>query len=76
MNAELLAICRMRQEPTKEERQECRVILRRAATIRECNVGTNTRACDAGLAGPLRFAPSISDAIHTNDPKTYYELST
>ena len=78
MNAELLAVCRVRQyetNTTKLERHECRVILRKAATIRECNVGLSSLACDGGLAGPLRFAPSIADAIHANDPVKSYDLN-
>lgn len=75
-NVELLTRCRDRDRSTitRSERAECRLIMRNAATIRECNIGTDTRACEGGLAGARRFAPSIHEAIHTKDTSTTYDL--
>lgn len=75
-NVELLARCRVRDmsASTRAERKECRPILRNAATIRECNIGTDSRACEGGLAGVLRFAASIDEEIHTTDTSTTYDL--
>lgn len=75
-NVELLNRCRDRgiATTTRSQRTECRLVLRNASTIRECNIGTDALACEGGLAGVRRFEASIHDAIHTTDTATAYDL--
>jgi len=74
MNSEALARCRQceiaRLPP--DSRNQCRVLVRSAAKIRECNIGDNSLACDIALAGPNWHAPSIRDTIHDSVPLKPY----
>jgi hypothetical protein len=75
MNAEALAKCRQ-SDLTKsppETRLQCRTLLRSATTIRECNVGDDSIACDLALAGPYKYAPSNQDTIHDTKRRQLYK---
>lgn len=75
MNTETLVQCRSPNGAiSQKEASVCKRVVRKAATIAQCNGELNRVACDAGLAGPLRFAPSIADSIHTIDSTKAYDL--